>query len=136
MTTIKEYKTMMEGATDAPWNCQDKTGKWLSAKSDWTADLNRDANGGVSSSVPIQKGLSKKTLALVVWEGWNDEEATTNAQFIAASRNIAPELIRVIELAEEALNSCEESGAHGEQAYFDEDMVRQALSEIRKLKGE
>lgn len=42
------------------------------------------------------------------------------------------ELIRVIELAEEALDSCDYM--EGEDR-FDHELVKQALSEIRKLKG-
>lgn len=51
-----------------------------------------------------------------------------------AGGNIAPELIRVIELAEEALETCGVN-RHG-QEYHDWDKIKQALSEIRKLKGE
>lgn len=123
MTTIKEYKTMIEGATPASW---------------YQSHRQIDS-GGYSTQIYTEDG---ETIATMHWypkdigNGVTGTYREGNAQFIAASRNIAPELIRVIELAEEALNSCEESGAHGEQAYFDEDMVRQALSEIRKLKGE
>lgn len=112
MTTLKDYKTMMEGATEGPWEVI------------WDEDL-------ITWIVKSQS------------TSWNicdvcccidkDESGETHANIIAASRNIAPKLIRVIELAEDAL--C----ARLDPEYsFDEDMelARKALSEIRKLKGE
>ena len=53
-----------------------------------------------------------------------------NAQLIAATRNALPELIRVIELAEEALSQV------NDKSHFVPAIVQEAISEIRKLKGE
>ena len=106
MTTLKEYKTMMEGATDAPWSYEPQEFR------------------------PDRVWKGAKQICHVIGDSG---ETQSNAQFIAASRNISPKLIRVIELAEEAL--C----ARVDPDYsFDEDMLlaRKALSEIRKLKGE
>ena len=108
MTTIKEYKEMMEGATDGPWKLSEVMGHVMV----------RDAN-------------NETVVGFSTYGG--DCRYLKNARLMTASRNIAPELIRVIELAEEAL--C----ARVDPEYsFDEDMLlaRKALSEIRKLKGE
>lgn len=112
MTTLKEYKTMMEGATDAPWSCSEQQGTkgHCFQAQIWDSD-----------------GDSLATIEPTVFEKY----ATSDAQFIAASRNIAPDLIRVIELAEEALNSVVDDyddKGHGA-------LLVNALSEIRKLKG-
>ena len=114
MTTIKEYKEMMEGATDAPWAVsQQHDDKRITdiRSNDWRLNT----TSYTQDDVPMDEHLS-------------------NMNFIAASRNIAPELIRVIELAEEALETCGVN-RHG-QEYHDWDKIKQALSEIRKLRGE
>lgn len=54
-----------------------------------------------------------------------------NAQFIAASRNIAPELIRVMELMGDALLRIVDPAAGMRDLYH----AKQALSEYRKLRG-
>ena len=111
MTTLKEYKAMMEGATDAPWSFSPQRG----------------ANGHCfQAQVWDSKGDSLAIIESTAFEKY----ATSDAKFIAASRNIAPELIRVIELAEEALLEIEHSD---ECAQI---VATRALSEIRKLKGE
>ncbi len=107
MTTLKEYKAMMEGATDAPWSYEPQ------------------------EFMPERVWKGAKQICHVIGDSG---ETQSNAQFIAASRNIAPELIRVIELAEEALKSCYFRD-HDEMDY-DVDLVDSTLSEIRKLKGE
>ena len=101
MTTIKEYKAMMEGATDAPWY-------------------------GFNASFSREKMIAFSVIS-------NDESGANIAteadyDFVTASRNIAPSLIRVIELAEEALqyHATAEDG----------NIAWNALSEIRKLRGE
>lgn len=112
MTTIKEYKAIMEGATDAPWSYEQQ------------------------EFMPERVWKGTKQICHVIGD---TSETQSNASFIAASRNIAPELIRVIELAEEALTQCDDA-----MHYMSEydipimlpDNVKQALSEIRKLKGE
>jgi len=107
MTTIKEYKAMMEGATDAPWSYIHENYAIYGA--------------------PDSRGAQGRIAEIDITNNHNED-----AQFIAASRNIAPDLIRVIELADEALNSVvddyDEKG-HGA-------VLVKALSEIRKLKGE
>ncbi len=104
MTTLKEYKAMMEGATEGPW---------VIGEFQDTEMLNQIS---IKPSIGVAYG-NKKT-------------AETNAKFIAASRNIAPELIRVIELAEEAIFQLLKE--HDNQS---EQWASEALSEIRKLKG-
>lgn len=103
MTTLKEYKTMMEGATDAPWYGFD-------------ASFSREKMVAFSVISNDESGANKATRA--------------DYEFVVASRNIAPDLIRVIELAEEALLEIEHSD---ECAQI---VATRALSEIRKLKGE
>lgn len=116
MTTLSEYKAMMEGATDAPWV--------ISHRADTAVSANNErgicSTGGYADNTKDPDILYKENKA--------------NADFIAASRNIAPSLIRVIELAEEALETCGVN-RHG-QEYHDWDKIKQALYEIRKLKGE
>lgn len=115
MTTLKEYKAMMDGATDAPWGV--------------TNHPNQKAYGGNLIVTPEDTDM----VVCTIWTCDEDDETASNGKFISASRNIAPELIRVIELAEEAL--C----ARVDPEYsFDEDMLlaRKAITEIRKLKGE
>ncbi|MBP9788610.1 MAG: hypothetical protein KBC72_13890 [Acinetobacter sp.] len=105
MTTIKEYKAMMEGATDAPWSYIDE----------WS---------GIYDAPDI-RGAQVRIAEIV-----RTSDYKSNAQFIAASRNIAPELIRVIELAEDAIFQLLKE--HDNQS---EQWASEALSEIRKLKG-
>lgn len=103
MTTIKEYKAMIEGATDGPWYGFD-------------ASFSREKMVAFSVISNDESGANKATRA--------------DYEFVMASRNIAPELIRVIELAEEAFL------AVNDKSYFVPAVVQKALSEIRKLKGE
>ena len=106
---------MMEGATDAPWGVHKQNQK---------------------SYVGNNLIIIPEHINMVVCTIWtcDDDETASNGKFIAASRNIAPELIRVIELADEALKSCYFRD-HDEMDY-DVDLVDSTLSEIRKLKGE
>lgn len=115
MTTLKEYKAMMEGATDAPWSFSPQRG----------------TNGHCfQAQVWDSKGDSLAIIESTAFEKY----ATSDAKFIAASRNIAPELIRVIELAEEALIKAQATLRY--YRLYDLEKVEKALSEIRKLKGE
>lgn len=96
----------MEGATDAPWY-------------------------GFDASFSREKMIAFSVIS-------NDESGANIAtgadyEFVVASRNITPSLIRVIELAEEAFETCGVN-IHG-QEYHDWDKIKQALSEIRKLRG-
>ena len=61
------------------------------------------------------------------------DRISEHVNFSCESLQIAPTLIRVIGLAEEALDSCDYM--EGEDR-FDHQLVNNALSEIRKLKGE
>ena len=113
MTTLKEYKAMMDGATDAPWvaiYC--------------------------GQSIYHKNARNKKICGMPSKEGNTFEDRTNlkNAKFIVASRNIAPELIRVIELAEDALVNAQATLRY--YRLYDLEKVEKALSEIRKLKGE
>ena len=105
MTTIKEYKAMIKGTTEGPWTYEPQ---------EFTPEC-------------VWKG-TKKICHVIGDSG----ETESNAQFIAASRNIAPELIRVIELAEEALNYA----LSQMQPFCSNAKVTDALSEIKKLKGD
>lgn len=113
MTTIKEYKAIMDGATDEPWEV-----------------IEGSHSAHCCFEYSIMSG--KIDVCEMLYGGKKDADS------IVASRNIVPELIRVIELAEEALESC------GEEYYKKEDMIVQvfdkikienAMLEIRKLKG-
>jgi len=116
MTTIKEYEAMMEGTTDAPWS--------ISHRADTAVSANNGrgicSTGGYADNTKDPDVLYK--------------ENKSNADFIAASRNIAPELIRVIELAEDGLMNAQATLRH--HGLYDLDKVERALSEIRKLRGE
>ena len=106
MTTLKEYKAMMEGATDA-----------LKVVKSTIADYGDD---------DPERSLDT--------EWGNVDVKVKHLDPIRATLELTPELIRVIELAEEALKSCYFRD-HDEMDY-DVNLVDNALSEIRKLKGE
>ncbi len=121
MTTLKEYKAMMESATDAPWLLKESTEKGV-------GDYIRAETFGFVCRMP---------------DIWGTENGFTenkhNARFIAASRNIAPELIRVIELAEEALlnaMSCVPKNTEDKTYSLIIEQANNTISEIRKLKGD
>ena len=122
--TIKEYNAMREGATDAPWAVfQQHDDKRITdiRSNDWRLNI----TSYTQDDVPMDEHLS-------------------NMNFIAASRNIAASLIRVIELAEEALNLSRRSIDRNAPDKLPDaynilkavDVVNNALSEIRKLRGE
>ena len=124
MTTLKEYKAMMDGATDEPWSFSPQRGT---------------KGHCFQAQVWDSKGDSLAIIESTAFEKY----ATSDAKFIAASRNIAQELIRVIELAEEALEHYTKVvEADNDQNSFAPKVMdagfyaREALSEIRKLKGE
>lgn len=109
MTTIKEYKALLDGATDAPWSVYNPDNKEL------IDDIYHNKDGIINPSE------------------WSSIKIN-DAKFIAASRNIAPDLIRVIELAERGLINAKSTLKHhhiSELIY-----IQEALSEIRKLKGD
>lgn len=127
MTTLSEYKAMMEGATDAPWKLSE-----------------------VMGHVTVRDANNETVVGFSTYGG--DCRYLKNARVMTASRNIAPELIRVIELAEIALawyiendetnegDNTEIGGKNWdeENAFWIEGKrkAENALSEIRKLKGE
>lgn len=87
--------------------------------------------------------LNMKDGTEFIWQDW--EDAALHILTIALDsklvrkerdtlRNKHTELIRVIELAEEALKSCYFRDL--DEMDYDVDLVDSALSEIRKLKGE
>lgn len=110
--TLKEYKAMMEGATDAPWGV--------------TNHPNQKAYGGNLIVTPKDTDM----VVCTVWSCDEDDETASNGKFISASRNIAPELIRVIELAEELTLEIQQ------KHHVDFDKVSYLREEIRKLRGE
>ena len=119
MTTLKEYKTMMEGATPAPWSYEPQ------------------------EFMPECVWKGAKQICHVIGDSG---ETQSNAQFIAASRNIAPELIRVIELAERKLKNIAVYDLYDCSSVEDTDFQAQCknmyeyaidiLNEIKLLKGE
>ena len=117
MTNIlKELKELDAKATSAPWSQSHR------------ADI-----GGYYTQIYCQKG---ETIATMSWYKKDKGGGVTgtfredNAKLIADTRNALPELIRVIELAEEALSQV------NDKSHFVPAIVQEAISEIRKLKGE
>lgn len=114
MTTLKELKELEAKATSAPWGLSDnisydedfviKASDWL-----WIAKVCKDGNNDRECT---------------------ESEQSSNAKLITAARNALSDLIRVIELAEDALLEIEHSD---ECAQI---IATKALTEIRKLKGE
>ncbi len=138
MTTLKEYKAMMEGATDAPWYSHlQRIGTNKGPSCFVMISQTYGLFGSEPHALCFDDGKTVVNLGTnKVWEEnqgqkWPAEE---NGKFIAASRNIAPELIRVIELAEEALVNAQATLRY--YRLYDLEKVEKALSEIRKLKGE
>ena len=120
MTTIKELKELDAKATSAPWYSDNKNNIWRRNPNELY-----EYGGDVAGDKPLA----------VSYVGWSGEGVTgypseENAKLIAATRNALPELIRVIELAEEALKQV------NEKSHFVPAIVQEAISEIRKLKGE
>ena len=105
MTTIKEYKAMIDGASDGPWSYEPQ------------------------EFMPERVWKGTKQICHVIGDSG---ETQSNASFIAASRDIAPDLIRVIDLADEGLDYA----LSQMQPFCSDEKVKQALSEIRKLRGE
>ena len=122
MTTIKELKELDAKATSAPWEV-------LSIHGDEFV-----------SAIPYKDHPYFGCTTTI--EVMSDEEyptKSTDAKLIAATRNALPELIRVIELAEYALDTGMEliQCRHPESVDgHDWKWMRDALSEIRKLRGE
>ena len=114
MTNIlKELKELDAKATSAPW-------KVLSIHGDEFV-----------SAIPYKDHPYFGCTTTI--EVMSDEEyptKSTDAKLIAATRNALPDLIRAIELAEEALSQV------NDKSYFVPAIVQDAISEIRKLKGE
>lgn len=116
MTTLKEYKAMMDGVTPAPWGVHKQ---------------NQKSYVG-NNLIIIPEHINM--VVCTIWASHDGDETSSNGKFIAASRNIAPDLIRVIELAEDALVNAQATLRH--YRLYDLEKVEKALSEIRKLKGE
>lgn len=111
MTTLKELKELDAKATKAPWKIK-KAGSIC--------------NGEKSFFDFIEVAKYR----YITFEGLSDHEANANAMLTFSIRNALPDLIRVIELAEEALVEV------NEKSHFVPAIVQETLSEIRKLKGE
>ena len=104
MTTLKELKELDAKATSAPWSYIDE----------WS---------GIYDAPDI-RGAQVRIAEIV-----RTPDYKANADIITATRNALSNLIRVIELAEDALLYTD--------AFIPNDKrIKQALSEIRKLKGE
>ena len=107
MTTIKELKELDAKATSAPWY-------------GFNATFSRETMRAFSVISNDESGSNVAT--------YDDYE------LITATRNALPELIRVIELAEDGLEKAQATlRLH---RLYDLEKVEKALSEIRKLKGE
>ena len=129
MATIKELKELDAKATSAPWFISD------------------DRYSENNSRVICANGNNYHSIA-EVRNGADDDEyggkerEQFNAQLIATTRNVLPDLIRVIELAEEAFQniSNQQISANWQDniAVLNHAriMADKALTEIRKLKGE
>lgn len=123
MITIKEYKAMIEGATDII--CYKEA--YLSAAKKYNKMI--IDNYELFKNSPLAPKLQAE-------ESLKEIEKEDNFLLeLKTSRNLFAELIRVIELAEEALESCSPHDAF-DGVQYDIDKVELALSEIRKLKGE
>lgn len=128
MTTLKEYKEMMEGATPAPWGVHKQ---------------NQKSYVG-NNLIIIPEHINM--VVCTIWAGHEDDETASNGKFIAASRNIAPNLIRVIELAERKLKNIAVYDLYDCSSVEDTDFQAQCknmyeyaidiLNEIKLLKGE
>ena len=115
MTTLKEYKAMMEGATDAPIGY---------------ADLSIIKNWHILRGT-VYAGNEKCYLAFSK-EPFQSEFTNCDTPIYLHADKLTPSLIRVIELAEDALSQVSTGAAVKHPQIMDN--VRQALSEIRKLK--
>ncbi len=109
MTTLKELKELDAKATSAPWSYIDE----------WS---------GIYDAPDI-RGAQVRIAEIV-----RTPDYKANVDIITATRNALPDLIRVIELAEDGLRNAQATLRH--YRLYDLDKVEQALSEIRKLKGE
>lgn len=157
MTTLKEYNAMMKGATDAPlpclcgnkpfWGLTQLTGCQLHGEPIQHLKLmckNKDCPakpeiiGGDKfrygdSGEWLKKGNDEaRALTIKIWNDW-----------ITKNDKLTPELIRVIELAEESLKHYTKvvEADNDPNSFAPKVMdagfyAREALSEIRKLKGE
>lgn len=130
MTTLKEYKAMMEGATPAPWSIDPRH---------------------ISACELIERGVDPFILAAQwpkeEWLQWelNGPDANVgrgdyigaDCAFIAASRNIAPELIRVIELARGLINQGNFTYLGAEYVFcVSPEKVKELEEKIKILTGE
>ncbi len=107
---IKELKALDAKATSAPWG--------ISHRSETTVSANNDrcicSTGGSSDNRRDPEELLYENKA--------------NAELIAYNRNLLPDLIHVIELAEEVLQ-------YTDVFIPNDTRIKQALAEIRELKG-
>ena len=106
MTTLKELEELEAKATYAPW----------------TVEVIWAQECGCGHAVNECKGAEYS------------KEFKANNKLIETTRNALPDLIRVIELAEEALINAQATLRY--YRLYDLEKVEKALSEIRKLKGE
>ena len=115
MVTLKELKELDANATSSPWEHSRHCETAIYAEN----DRGICSTGGYTDNRIDSCKLS--------------EENLSNAQLISATRNALPDLIRVIESAEEALSYIDNNGY---VAVGGMEIVKNTLSEIRKLKGE
>ncbi len=114
MTTIKEYEAMMEGATDAVvFVC--RTLGWLEIVPPYgdKVDRTKECDKAIIECGKISKAIN------------------ANSEILKFNES----LIRVIELAEDVLKIFADDEYYG-LGIADVEKAKNALSEIRKLKGE
>lgn len=168
MTTLKEYKAMMEGATPLKWygyaghfiggkrcafHLSTNTGKhlistvghYLPKNNDDMVNIGAGREDYFETYVFVCDGEDKDGNPNVT--EWLEIDGERYADSLSAEKghykylekysvqNVSAELIRVIELAEEALSQWV-SATGGQYDPVKERITEQALSEIRKLKGE
>lgn len=85
-------------ATPGPWRCLGDDGLWLGEESEWTAQKEGPAWQNVATEVPIFAG--EQTIAIVVWEGWDDSEGEATAHLMTAAPDLYTELEHLVRLLE------------------------------------
>lgn len=129
MTTIKQYKAMIDGASDGLLPCPfcgcTEISHWYDGSSNWTFECqNCDKSLHMWVRIPL--------------EDWDNGKGGENGEAVrrwnARADKLTPELIRVMELMGEALLNAQATLRH--YRLYDLEKVEQAISEYRKLRGE
>lgn len=108
--TVAELRALLDGATPGPWECDcDK----FDAENDIQAcvtDPSIDMLAMIATGVnfpqpedPVPYTPAMREEAKAAWAKAYDSQAYRDAQLIAALRNAAPDLLRVVEAAQDLL---------------------------------